>query len=246
MGTMSETSEVDGRLRAERTVVLFGHTSELGQALCSRLLARGDTVVGVSRSPAPRDAARLTQIQADLARDDDVLRVVEHIERDYPAFGVLIYAAGILAAHDMAAIDYADLELVYRLNTLVPMYIESRLYKHIDANAADVVNITSSVIRGASPKFTAYSGSKMALQRFGEDLGHNLQASTARVIEICPSGFSSSIYQNMLGTKLTRDESIQIPASDLAELILGILDLPKVIELSYVFVNRKNGRPLSS
>jgi len=235
-----------GHRRPERTAVLFGHTSDLGRALCARLLARGNTVVGIARTQLPQDSAGLHQIQADLTCGADVRRVISVIEREHPGFGVLIYAVGVLAAHDIGAIDYADLEQVYKLNALVPMYIESRLYKHIDANAADVVNLTSSVTRGSSPVFTGYSSSKVAFQRFGQDLSRNLQASGARVIEICPSGFASSIYPRMLGTKLSRDESIQIPASDLADVIVGILDLPKVIELSHVFVNRKNGRPLSS
>ncbi len=239
---IAELAEIAERRRPGRTVVLFGHTSELGQAICARLLDKGDAVVGVARSSLPRHDGRLTQIQADLARDDDVARVIEHIEREVPDFSVLIYGVGVLAAHDVAAIDFADLELVYRLNALVPMYIESRLFKHIDSNSADVINITSSVTRGFSPGFTGYSTSKMAMQRFGQDLQRHLQASAARVIEICPSGFTSSIYERMLGTKLTRDESIQIPAADLADLILAILALPKIIELSYVFVNRKNGR----
>src|SRR5690348_9291577 len=140
---MSETAEIAGHCRPDRTVVLFGHTSELGQALCARLLAKGDSVVGVARSSLPQSEGRLTQIKADLARDYDVLLVVEHIERDFPDFGVLIYGVGVLAAHDVAGLDYADLELLYKLNALVPMYIESRLYKHIDSNSADVVNITS-------------------------------------------------------------------------------------------------------
>jgi NADP-dependent 3-hydroxy acid dehydrogenase YdfG len=239
-------SEIARHHRPERTAVLFGHTSELGRALCVRLLARGNTVVGVARSVLPQDSPGLRQIQADLTRDDDVRLVLDRIEREYADFGVLIYAVGVLASHDIAAIDYADLDQVYKLNALVPMYIESKLYKHIDANAADVVNLTSSVTRGSSPAFTGYSGSKVAFQRFCQDLSRNLQSSAARVIEICPSGFAGSIYPRMLGTKLTRDESIQIPASDLADLIVGILDLPRVIELSHVFVNRKNGRPLSA
>ena len=240
---MAETAvTAENAKTGERTVLIFGHTSELGRALCVRMAARGDAVIGVARTRLPDDTGIRTQIHADLTRDDDVQRVIERVEQDHPEFSVLIYAVGILAAHDVSAIDYRDLDVVYKLNALVPMYIESRLYKHIDANAADVVNITSSVTRGSVPAFTGYSGSKMALQRFSHDLGRSLQASSARVIEICPSGFTSSIYERMLGTRLTRDESIQIPADDLADLIVGILDLPKVIELSHVFVNRKNGR----
>ena len=43
----------------------------------------------------------------------------------------------------------------------------------------------------------------------------------------------------MTGDKVNRDESLQMKSSDLAELILYTLKLPKRIEITKILINRK-------
>jgi len=71
------------------------------------------------------------------------------------------------------------------------------------------------------------------------DLQKELEGFKCRVMDFCPSGFTSDIYKVMTGEKIDRDESKQIKAEDLAELIFYLLRLPKRIEIASIFVNRK-------
>jgi NADP-dependent 3-hydroxy acid dehydrogenase YdfG len=70
-------------------------------------------------------------------------------------------------------------------------------------------------------------------------LQQRLVETNSRVIDFCPSGFASNIYKSMSGEKVERDESIQMPTDKLAELMVYLLQLPKKIEISHIFVNRK-------
>jgi NADP-dependent 3-hydroxy acid dehydrogenase YdfG len=181
----------------------------------------------------------LIQLQADLLRDQDLLRVIETIDTEHKSFDMLIYAVGGLTAHNIDELSIEDMRYVFQLNTLAPMLIESRLLSSIAANGADVVNITSSSIAEYYPNLTEYSASKIAFQKFTRDLQHAVRDTSARIIEICPSGFESNIYRNMRGRRVERDETIQIPAEELANLIVHVLELPKIMELTHIFVNRK-------
>jgi NAD(P)-dependent dehydrogenase (short-subunit alcohol dehydrogenase family) len=200
-----------------RTGILFGHTSQLGQGICRRLLAEGFQVVGIARSSAGFRNPNLTSISAGLLVDAEIDRVLSIIKQSHHTFDVLIYAIGGLTAHPIGELSLEDMRYVYHLNTLVPMFIESQLIDAIGENGADVVNITSSSIFEYYPEFTEYSSSKIALQKFTQDLQRRLKDTSARVIEICPSGFTSSLYEGMRGNRIDRDESIQIPADELAE-----------------------------
>ena len=154
-------------------------------------------------------------------------------------FDVLIYAAGALAAHDIDELDLATMEYLYRVNVFAPMVLESGLLDLIESNGADVINITSSSIIDFYPAFSEYSSSKAALAKFTTDLRARLERTAARVTELCPSGFASSMYASMRGTRIARDETIQIPVEVIAQFMLTLLDLPKRMEVGRVFINRK-------
>jgi NADP-dependent 3-hydroxy acid dehydrogenase YdfG len=205
------------------------------------LLARQYRVVGVARTTiGPVQAVgELVEIQADLAVKLDVKRVVETLERDHSTFDVLLYSAGALAAHAIDSLDYDVAEYLFKVNALAAMHIESQLFDLIARNEADVINITSSSIVDYYPAFSEYSASKTALAKFTLDLQRSLVETRARVTEICPSGFTSSMYETMRGDRIDRDESLQIPVEAMAAFLLSLIDLPKQMEIGRVYVNRK-------
>lgn len=223
----------------QRTAIIFGHTSGLGLAISKKLLDQGYRIVGVARSRSIVNSPELTEIAADLTDQTALEQVVERIRDQHADFGLLVYCAGTLTAREIDALNYEAIMDLYRLNLFAPMVIESHLLDLIEENGADVVNVTSSSIIEHYPTFTEYATAKAALAKFTYDLRRRLQDSPARVIEICPSGFTSSIYVNMTGERITRDESEQIQVTDLASLVTYIIGLPKIIEVAHIYVGRK-------
>jgi short-subunit dehydrogenase len=221
------------------TALVFGHTSGLGLAVAEALLEAGESVVGIARSTSPVQRELRAEIRADLSQEQEVYRVVREIRDRYADFGILVYSAGTLVAHPIEQIEYATLDYAFRVNLFAPMIIESRLVDLIEANSADVVNITSSSITEYYPLFAEYSASKAALAKFSADLQRTVHDSQARVIDFCPSGFASRMYERMEGVRVPRDESVQMPTQDLARFLLNILRLPKQMEIGHVVINRK-------
>jgi NADP-dependent 3-hydroxy acid dehydrogenase YdfG len=222
-----------------RTALIFGHTSGLGRALSERLLRRGDTVVGIARSGLSQEFSGLTEIACDLSQPADVEAAIDQIRCERVHFDLLIYSAGTLVAHEIDALEAASLVRLYQVNLFAPMMIESRLVDLCERNGADVVNITSSAIHEYYPEFTEYATAKTALAKFTDDLRRRLRPTAARVIEFCPSGFTSEMYSRMEGQKIVRDEAVQMRAEDVADLLVSVIDLPKNIEVGQIYVNRK-------
>lgn len=220
-----------------KTALVFGHTSGLGLELTKSLTADGYHVIGFARSSV--ELENLVNIQTDLSKKDELEKAISTIQKEYPSFKVLAFIAGALAAHDLDNLSYEDTERLFHINTFAPMYLESHLLPLIRENGTDVINITSSALVDSYPTYAEYSASKAALSKFTKDLHSDLAKTNARVMDICPSGFTSNIYKNMTGDKVDRDESKQMKSSDLAELILSLINLPKIMEVSYIYVNRK-------
>jgi 3-hydroxy acid dehydrogenase/malonic semialdehyde reductase len=222
-----------------RHALIFGHSSGLGRAICKSLLDENYKVTGIARSESGITAGGLTEISADLSLPHETQRAVDQVKSDYSDFGVLVYAAGALTAQDIDKLNYDDLTHIYQINLFAPMMIESALFGLISRNGAYVINITSSAIHDYYPKFAIYSSAKAAFAKFTDDLRRELTNTRARVLEMCPSGFTSRMYKHMRGEKIDRDESLQIRAEDLAELVTYVLRSPQVMEPSRLYVNRK-------
>lgn len=222
-----------------RRAVVCGHTSGLGQALTEQLLAADYEVLGVARSSTGPATPKLIELGADLARPDQPLIVAEYIREHFGDFDVFVYSTGVLTSHRIDKIEPDDLESLYRVNVLAPMLLESRLLDLVKHNEAYIVNITSSSIVEYYADLVEYSSAKAAFAKFTEDVRRSLVDTNARVTEVCPSGFTSNIYRTMTGDPIPRDETKQIPASDVAALIMHLLNTPKIMEVGRVYINRK-------
>ncbi len=222
-----------------RSALVFGHSSGLGLEMTVKLLERGYHVVGISRRASDAASSGLVEIAVDLSVKSELEGAVDTIRDRHADFDALVYCAAMLTAREIDSLQYETMEQLYRLNLFAPMLIESCLLDLIEQNGADVINVTSSSIQDLYLTFSEYSTAKAALAKFTDDLRVRLQASSARVVDVCPSGFTSNIYSNMTGDKIDRDETKQIKAADLADLLVYILELPKVMEVGRLYVNRK-------
>jgi|GEM_PF-1261720 len=222
-----------------KTAIVCGHTSGLGYAVTEELLNKNYYVIGLARSRSKLKSKKLVNIQVDLLKKNDVITAASIISKKYSQFNSIVYCSGILTAHDIDKLDYNEMEKLYKIIVFAPMLLESKLLPLIKENSADIVNITSSALIDYYPAFAEYSSAKAAIQRFTKDLQKQLKNTKCRVIEFCPGAFASNIYKNMTGKKINRDESIQISPDEYAKVLVYILELPKIIEIPNIYIDRK-------
>lgn len=221
---------------AGRKAVVFGHTSGLGAAIADAVLSAGGDVVGIARrGRTPRIGDELT---ADLSDDSGIAAAVTFVRDAHADFDVLVYCAGSLIARPVSEIAMPGLLALYRLNLFAPMIIEGRLTDLIADRKATVVNITSSSVDEHYPLYAEYASSKAAFARFTAHLRQEVAQSGARVLDVCPSGFRSEMYERMEGEKVERDESIQMDPEDIAELVLHAITIPRGVHVTRLNIAR--------
>ncbi len=212
-------------MTSKKTALVFGHSSGLGKA--------------ISQRPSPH----LVSVQADLSNEMALTDLIDTIKKNYSSFDYLIYTAGIMLGSRWGAVCYDDMELIYKVNVLAPIFLETNLINLIKSNATTVLNATSSTTARHYPRLVPYAASKAALRKFTNDLQGELQYTNARAIDFCPGGFSSSIYKTMIGEKLKRHENQLISLDDMADLALYVLDAHPTMRIDTIFVGRKKFAP---
>lgn len=137
-----------------------------------------------------------------------------------------------------------ELDRVFGVNIKGPILLVSGLADRLRHDRSDVVNVASTVGLKAYPDQAAYGSSKWAMRGFSQNLQVDLK-DTNRVISFCVGGFKSDIVKKVTGKSLPDPEN-WMEASDVADFMKQILDLPKNMEVSEIVINRRLQKVIST
>jgi NAD(P)-dependent dehydrogenase (short-subunit alcohol dehydrogenase family) len=178
-----------------RTVVITGASSGIGRAAAIKIAAAGGIPILVARTQEKLDEAR-AEIEAaggtahvyscDLSDYDAIEALVEQLLADHPRIDMLVNNAGRSIRRSVAlSYDrFHDYERTVRLNYLSPVKLMLLLLPHMrDQGGGHVVNVSSIGVQTNPPRFSAYVGSKAALDAFtrvvsSETIGDNVTFTT--------------------------------------------------------------------
>jgi NAD(P)-dependent dehydrogenase (short-subunit alcohol dehydrogenase family) len=158
-----------------RTVLITGASSGIGRAAALKIAAAGGIPILVARTQEKLDEA-VAEIKAaggtayayscDLSDFDAIERLVAQVLSDHARVDMLVNNAGRSIRRSVAlSYDrFHDYERTVRLNYLSPVKLMLGLLPHMrDQGGGHVVNVSSIGAQTNPPRFSAYVGSKAAL-----------------------------------------------------------------------------------
>jgi NAD(P)-dependent dehydrogenase (short-subunit alcohol dehydrogenase family) len=161
-----------------KTVVITGASSGIGRAAALKIAAAGGIPILVARTQEKLDEAK-AEIEAnggtayvyscDLSDFDAIDGLVEKLLSDHARIDMLVNNAGRSIRRSVAlSYDrFHDYERTIRLNYLSPVRLMLGLLPHMrDQGGGHVVNVSSIGAQTNPPRFSAYVGSKAALDAF--------------------------------------------------------------------------------
>jgi NAD(P)-dependent dehydrogenase (short-subunit alcohol dehydrogenase family) len=168
---------------ADRTAVVTGASSGIGQAIAARLLRDGWSVAGLSRREPSLTAHGLAWRPCDLAEPRSIAEAV----RDVPVVHALVHAAGFQVSAALPDLDPDDGDAMYAVHVGAAVRIGHHLVHRI-ADGGRIVLVGSRTASGVPGK-SLYAGTKAALRGLARSWAGELapRRITVNVVEPGPT-----------------------------------------------------------
>ncbi|PJZ57129.1 SDR family NAD(P)-dependent oxidoreductase [Leptospira barantonii] len=184
--------EMDPSFWTNKTIVVTGGSSGIGEAVLEILSKLDCTLVNLSRTePAllkrkGNIAADLIHIPTDLSSEKEIDKAVKKISKDLRGIDVLFANAGVTTHSRFDGTRIETFRKTFDINFFGPIYLIQRLLPQIKLNRGSV--IATSTVSGlyGIPGRSAYSSSKSALHAALEAARIELSEDGLSFIIFCP------------------------------------------------------------
>ncbi len=164
-------------------------------------------------------------IVADVTKEDEVLRMIDAVVKEYDDYNVLINNAGFGKFGPLVELTSDDFFSVWRTNVLGAMMVARESAKHfIGRKYGNIVNISSTAGQHGFANGTAYCSSKFALHGMTECWRAELRQHNIRVMQVNPSEVQTS-FGAADSSHARADNPTKLEASDIGHVILSMLEI---------------------
>jgi 3-oxoacyl-[acyl-carrier protein] reductase len=231
----------------DATALVTGGSGGIGLAIAKSLIEAGATVAITGRDEKRLAAAAKRigahPIQADVAKEADVLRTYRELFGLFDHLDILVNNAGFGAIKPLVEMDRDSFERVFATNVTGAMLMAREAAKHfIGRKSGNIINIGSTAaVRGAA-KGTAYYGSKFALRGMTECWRAELRQYNIRVILVNPSEVLTDFHA-AAGLPQSRENPTKLQAGDIAHAVQSALEMDDrgfIVELTVFATNPKD------
>lgn len=183
----------------QRSAVVVGGAGAIGSACAAALASSGryGAIVVVDRVDG---ADGHEQVIADLSREVERDRVIEHVLGSPGRIGALVYAAGIARAVGTGPDAWPAWREVLDVDLTAPAHILCALHDRVVADAASVVTIDSTAADVGSAGDPPYAAAKAGLRLLTRSLAARTSDSGARYNSVAPGPIKTP-----LGARLARE-----------------------------------------
>jgi len=212
-------------------VLVTGGSCGIGLETARLLRNRGARVAICARHQKMLEAAAkdigALPIVADVSKEDDVLRMISTVVKEYSDFNVLINNAGFGSFTPLLELTGDEMFRVWRTNVLGAMLVARESARHfVGRSYGNIVNISSTAGQRGFANGTAYCSSKFAVHAMTECWRAELRQHNIRVMQVNPSEVLTSFGEGQSSpTPAKADNPSKLHASDIARLIVGMLEI---------------------
>lgn len=214
----------------QRTVVLTGAASGIGQALAQRLdqagchlalIDRDEGGLRQTRAQLRGDDRRLSLHTADLSDRQRIRLLSDEILGIHPGIDMLVNNAGVALGGQFEEVSEEDFDWLMRINfdAVVTMTRTFLPALRRSVGPARIVNVSSLYGLISPPGQAAYSASKFAVRGFSNALRHELRGSNVGVTVVHPGGVATSIATNARTPELADADRVRLERRRMEKLL---------------------------
>jgi uncharacterized oxidoreductase len=194
-------------------VLITGGATGIGFALARKLVEGGNDVIICGRrgdriESALSEVPGLRGLACDIARDEDITRLLDFTRNAFGRLDVLINNAAIQVQADgiEGASDFAAIDEEIRINLIAPMKLTMAALPLLSARpAALIANLCSLLAIMPKPNAPGYCASKAGLYGFSQALRLRLQGTSVRVAVVFPPLVATPMTEGRGHNKMPAD-----------------------------------------
>jgi len=170
---------------SEHTAVVTGGSTGIGLEICKQFLAKGYTVINLSRRPAPEEHANLHNVEIDLTDREATKQVAADVAQRFDV-DTLVHNAGLIRESLIEDVELEDLDYLTQIHlaaniTLVQAFLPTMKAKQYGR----IVNMATRAVLGLE-KRTSYAGTKAAMMAMTRTWAMELGAHGITVNAVAP------------------------------------------------------------
>lgn len=226
-----------------RTVIVTGASSGIGAATARAFGRAGDRVVLAARRAdrlreVAADLPDSLVVPADLARSEDIARVVAEAVARFGTVDVLVNGAGLGRYDWLEQLPEDDIRAEIQVNLIAPILLARAVLPMMLARRRGViVNVASVAAKIATPTMSIYNAAKFGLDGFSEALRREVRGAGVYICVIYPGpveGTEFGTKRRETGVGLRRvggrwrsQRWLRADAERVAQAIVGLADRPR-------------------
>lgn len=192
------------------TYLVSGANRGIGLEYCRQLKQRGETVIGVCRSPSSdlKDLGIQIEPDVDLTSDASVSDLVQRLQDT--SIDVLINNAGILERVSLEDLDFDSIRRQFEVNALGPLRLTRALLPNLRSGSkiAIMTSRMGSIGDNTSGGSYGYRMSKVALSMAGKSLAEDLRGDEIAVAILHP-GLVSTRMTGFTNSGITPEQAVE-------------------------------------
>ena len=186
-------------------VVVTGASTGMGAATTRELARRGFHVLAGVRRDVDAEALRGAGIEPhilDITVESDVAAIADRVARDPQArpLRALINNAGVAINAPVEALPIAEWRRQFEVNLFGHVAMIQALMPSLLRSSGTVVNISSIGGKVALPTYSAYAGSKFALEGLSDSLRREVSRLGVKVVAIEPGAVKTAMAERGVAT----------------------------------------------
>lgn len=199
---------------AHPVALVTGASSGIGRAAAIALVDAGFTVIGTSRKPAATDPSDgVTMLGLDVADDESVRSLVDHVVDRFGRIDVLVNNAGVGAAGAAEESSIGQAKDVFDVNVFGVIRMTNAVLPHMRAaGTGRIINVSSVLGLVPAPFMAVYAATKHAIEGYSESVDHEVREYGIRVMLVEP-GYTSTGFE---ANAMTADSPLPVYAEQRA------------------------------